>query len=920
MKRLFYTILLLIIPMLSFYGQVRVVYSFEKGIATDDGNSYAGSLVNNAEIVTLKDGNHALSTGAENGYLDLGAALGNAVLPHLDSDFSVSIDLYSSADNNLQSDGNFLWTFSSQAPSSNPSNYMMMRIKNSATGYTMRFGTTNYRLGESQSVPTGKWLNLTYVHQGDSAFLYMDGERIEAKDYSSSWGWGPQQNSYVTPASLYMNAGSMDYNYIGKSPWSSNAYVKNALVDNFVIVDTAMDAAKIKAHNSALAAYSHEVDYGVSSRNHLTLLNAAVTLAERLQAAGVNQAFSAGNTDLLADAKSMIAAGTASKQEADSVAALLTTVASAYISGNVAGKASETNTYPLTGLIINPSFTTSLSVRDSVKGWDGTVARNDSSIDGSYWDTYLIYNTRKLDVCQQIQNLPNGLYRMEASTRMPYMLEKYMYATSAKGKLRQRMMVSGKSWQQIENSDSLNTVLDSIVVTDGKLCIGVCGENSKNDAMVDNVTLLYIGNGTTSSAYLQTTDTGITIPTKVTAADLPAVEDVKAMIEKANDYWQTNKSYNVSSSWDNAVYQTGNMEAYFYTGNQDYRDFAMKWAGRNNWCGSTGDEPTQWKYTYGDGANYALFGDWQCCFQTYIDLYNSDSLKPDSMVARAKFVMDYMVKQDTTAYWWWADALYMAMPVMTKMFKLTGDTAYLDKMYLCFNDARNLMYDEENHLFFRDANYIYPKHTTTRGLRDYWSRGDGWVAAGLAKILNDMPADYTHYDYFKSIYKDIINALVKNQKSQGYWTESLADTLFATCYESSGTCLDTYALLWGVNHKVLDECTYCPYIRRAWNYLTTIALQEDGSVGYMQPIGAAASENAQLYPSNVTNFGTGAFLLAACEMGRYAESKQTVGVQSPVTEKASNTNRRGIFNVNGQRLTKLQRGINIINGKKVLMK
>ena len=38
---------------------------------------------------------------------------------------------------------------------------------------------------------------------------------------------------------------------------------------------------------------------------------------------------------------------------------------------------------------------------------------------------------------------------------------------------------------------------------------------------------------------------------------------------------------------------------------------------------------------------HVLFGDWQICFQTYIDLYNMDREPAEYKIARAKEVMEY---------------------------------------------------------------------------------------------------------------------------------------------------------------------------------------------------------------------------------------------------------------------------------------
>ncbi len=64
---------------------------------------------------------------------------------------------------------------------------------------------------------------------------------------------------------------------------------------------------------------------------------------------------------------------------------------------------------------------------------------------------------------------------------------------------------------------------------------------------------------------------------------------------------------------------------------------------------------------------------------------------------------------------------------------MTGQEKYLDKLYSCISYADSIMLDKETGLYFRDGKYVYPKHKTLRGRKDFWARGNGWVLAGLAK-------------------------------------------------------------------------------------------------------------------------------------------------------------------------------------------
>ena len=347
-------------------------------------------------------------------------------------------------------------------------------------------------------------------------------------------------------------------------------------------------------------------------------------------------------------------------------------------------------------------------------------------------------------------------------------------------------------------------------------------------------------------------------------------EEVRKIIDKVNTYWQTHNKPEVRSFWDNAAYHTGNMEAYFLTGNETYRAYSEAWATHNEWKGAKSNNKAEWRYSYGESDKYVLFGDYQICFQTYVDLYNI--LPENHKIARAREVMEYQMSTPKNDYWWWSDGLYMVMPVMTKMYHVTGNQKYLDKLYEYIQFSDSIMYDAEEGLYYRDAKYVYPKHKSANGKKDFWARGDGWVLAGLAKVLKDLPKEFKHYDFFVDKYVRMAKAIADIQQPGGYWTRSMMDPEHAPGPETSGTAFFTYGLLWGVNNGYLDEATYMPVIKNAWNYLKKTALQKDGRVGYVQPIGEKAIPGQIVDANSTANFGVGAFLLAACEYVRYLEA------------------------------------------------
>lgn len=368
--------------------------------------------------------------------------------------------------------------------------------------------------------------------------------------------------------------------------------------------------------------------------------------------------------------------------------------------------------------------------------------------------------------------------------------------------------------------------------------------------------------------------------------------DVLKSIEKVNNYWQEHNSPYKRAFWDHAAYYTGNMEAYRLMGRAQWYQYSDKWCRHNEWKGAKSNDRNNWKYQwYGEGDDFVLFGDWQICFQTYVDMYNL--IPADYKVARAKEVMGYECAMKDNKFWWWADALYMVMPVMTKMYLLTGEIQYLDKLYENFLWSDSLMWDAEAQLYYRDGKYIWPKvKTACDEGKSFWARGDGWVLAGLAKVLADMPVDYKGRDFFVKRFQQLAEGVARCQRPDGYWSRSMLCEADAPGPETSGTAFFCYGLLWGVNHGYLDGAKYRETIEKAWNYLYNTALQQDGSVGYVQPIGEKPDPTKIVDSKSQAPFGTGAWLLAACERVRYLDGTASYGTKPGAPRIAKNS--RGI--------------------------
>ena len=267
-------------------------------------------------------------------------------------------------------------------------------------------------------------------------------------------------------------------------------------------------------------------------------------------------------------------------------------------------------------------------------------------------------------------------------------------------------------------------------------------------------------------------------------------------------------------------------------------------------------------WTLGSRRTHA---DDQAIGQSYLELYQQH---PDpALIAPLKAQFDeIMLQPDPTPpakeIWWWCDALFMAPPVWARLSAVTGDPKYNKYMDHEWQITDQLLWDKQEHLFFRDATYFDKREED--GQKIFWSRGNGWVMGGLVRVLDVLPRTDPSYPFYLQRLKEMSAKIITLQRPDGLWSPGLLDTPAYPLPEVSGSSFFVYALAWGINHHQLDAKTYRPVVDKAWKGLIA-NIYADGRLGSIQPVGAApgAFTAASSYA-----FGTGAFLMAGSEVAR----------------------------------------------------
>jgi len=215
--------------------------------------------------------------------------------------------------------------------------------------------------------------------------------------------------------------------------------------------------------------------------------------------------------------------------------------------------------------------------------------------------------------------------------------------------------------------------------------------------------------------------------------------------------------------------------------------------------------------------------------------------------------------------WSWCDALYMSPPALLRLTAATGDTRYREFAVTKWWDTSEFLYDKDEHLYYRDSTFFAKREAN--GKKVFWSRGNGWVLAGLARMLQFLPPDHPSRPRFEKQYHDMADKILSLQQADGFWRVSLLDPVSYPSKESSGTAFYCYAFSWGVNHGLLDREKFAPAALKAWSALTS-CIQPDGKLTRVQIV--AGSPNA--FPEDSTMpYGVGAFLLSGSEIYRFKQ-------------------------------------------------
>ncbi|MBN2864229.1 MAG: glycoside hydrolase family 88 protein, partial [Bacteroidales bacterium] len=164
---------------------------------------------------------------------------------------------------------------------------------------------------------------------------------------------------------------------------------------------------------------------------------------------------------------------------------------------------------------------------------------------------------------------------------------------------------------------------------------------------------------------------------------------------------------------------------------------------------------------------------------------------------------------------YWIDDVWMIGSLQIQAYRVTKKMIYLERAAMS-TDAYLHKLQQPNGLFFHgmDAHF-------------FWGRGNGWVAAGLAELLSELPETNPHYPSIVKVYKKMMDALILYQAEDGMWRQLIDRE--ESYKETSSAAMFGYAMTVGVKKRILKGRQYAEASNKAWIALTDY-INEEGKI------------------------------------------------------------------------------------------
>jgi unsaturated rhamnogalacturonyl hydrolase len=217
----------------------------------------------------------------------------------------------------------------------------------------------------------------------------------------------------------------------------------------------------------------------------------------------------------------------------------------------------------------------------------------------------------------------------------------------------------------------------------------------------------------------------------------------------------------------------------------------------------------------------------------------------------------------------WLDDLFMSIPALAQMGKLTGEKRFFDEAARQVLSFEKKMFNPQLNVFMHGWVESMMEHPEF-----HWARANGWAFMTEVELLDVLPENHELRPQILDLLRRHAKGLASYQSGFGFWHQLLDRS--DSYLETSATAIYTYAFAKAINRGWLGAKEYAPMTMLAWNAVTT-KVNEKGQVeGTCVGTGMAFDPAFYYYrpTSPFAAHGYGPVLLAGAEILNLLKNKK----------------------------------------------
>ena len=162
----------------------------------------------------------------------------------------------------------------------------------------------------------------------------------------------------------------------------------------------------------------------------------------------------------------------------------------------------------------------------------------------------------------------------------------------------------------------------------------------------------------------------------------------------------------------------------------------------------------------------------------------------------------------------WLDDLFMSVPALAQMGKLTGERQYYDEAARQVLSFSKRMFNRELGVYMHgwvEGMSVHPEF--------HWARANGWAFMAMAELLDVLPENHPMRQQILDLFRGQAKGIASFQSGTGFWHQLLDRE--DSYLETSATAIFAYTFARGIDRGWLDARAFAPVALLAWNAVTT---------------------------------------------------------------------------------------------------